>query len=139
MKFRRPAEDNLELNLTPLIDCLLFLIVFFLLSTTFTKSSKLQIALPEAKGEAAAAPANSLEISVSATGDYAVNGQVLASKQATSLRSAIEKASEGNHELPFMISADGNAPHQAVVTVMDVAGQMGFQNLSISTRQPEQK
>ena len=58
--------------------------------------------------------------------------------QAT-LRSAIEKASEGNHELPFMISADGNAPHQAVVTVMDVAGQMGFQNLSISTRQPEQK
>jgi biopolymer transport protein ExbD len=140
VKFRRPAEDNLELNLTPLIDCLLFLIVFFLLSTTFTKSSKLNIALPEAKGEAAAAvPANSIEVSVSATGDYAVNGQVLASKQATSLRSAIEKASEGNHELPFMISADGNSPHQAVVTVMDVAGQMGFQNLSISTRQPEQK
>ena len=96
--------------------------------------------MPEAKGEAAATvPANSIEVSVSAAGDYAVNGQVQASKQATSLRSAIEKASEGNHELPFMISADGNAPHQAVVTVMDVAGQMGFQNLSISTRQPEQK
>lgn len=140
MRFRRPAEDNLELNLTPLIDCLLFLIVFFLLSTTFTKSSKLNIALPEAKGEAAAAASSSsIEVSVSSTGDYAVNGLVLASKQATSLRSAIEKASEGNHELPFMISADGSAPHQAVVTVMDVAGQMGFQNLSISTRQPEQK
>lgn len=140
MKFRRPTEDTLELNLTPLIDCLLFLIVFFLLSTTFTKSSKLQIALPEAKGEAAASvPANSIEVSVSAGGEYAVNGQMLASKQATSLRSAIEKASEGNHELPFMISADGTAPHQSVVTVMDVAGQMGFQNLSISTRQPEQK
>lgn len=140
MKFRRRPEDTLELNLTPLIDCLLFMIVFFLLSTTFTKSSKLQIALPEAKGEAATTvPANSIEVSVSAGGEYAVNGLVLASKQATSLRSAIEKASEGNHELPFMLSADGNAPHQAVVTVMDVAGQMGFQNLSISTRQPDQK
>lgn len=140
MKFRRHVEDKLELNLTPLIDCLLFLIVFFLLSTTFTRSSKLQIALPEAKGEAAAPmPSNSIEVSVGASGEYAVNGMVLASKQATSLRSAIEKASEGKHDLPFMISADGNAPHQTVVTVMDVAGQMGFQNLSISTRQPEQK
>lgn len=140
MKFRRPAPEALEINLTPLIDCLLFLIIFFMLSTTFTKASKLQISLPEAKGDAAAsAPARSIEVSVSATGDYAVNGQVLASKQATSLRSAIEKASEGNHDIPFLIAADGNTPHQSVVTVMDVAGQMGFASLSISTRQPEDK
>lgn len=140
MKFRRPATDSLDINLTPLIDCLLFLIIFFMLSTTFTKASKLQISLPEAKGDAAAtAPTNNIEVSVSASGDYAVNGQVLASKKATSLRSAIEKISEGNRDIPFMISADGNTPHQAVVTVMDVAGQMGFQSLSISTRQPEDK
>lgn len=137
MKFRRPAEDPLEINLTPLIDCLLFLIVFFLLSTTFLKPSKLQISLPEAKAEAAATQARQIEVAVSASGDFAVNGQVLASKQPTSLRSAIEKASEGNRELPFIISADGNAPHQAVVTVMDAAGQMGFTSLSISTRQPD--
>ena len=140
MKFRRPAPDTLEINLTPLIDCLLFLIIFFMLSTTFTKASKLQISLPEAKGDVSApVPAQTLEVSVSATGDFAVNGQVLASRQATSLRSAIEKASEGSRDIPFMISADGNTPHQAVVTVMDVAGQMGFQSLSISTRQPEDK
>lgn len=140
MKFRRPAPDNLEINLTPLIDCLLFLIIFFMLSTTFTHASKLQISLPEAKGEAAVpAASRSIEVSVSAGGDYAVNGVVLASKQASSLRSAIEKVSEGNRELPFTISADGNTPHQAVVTVMDVAGQMGFQSLSISTRQAEDK
>jgi len=136
VKFRRPAPDTLEINLTPLIDCLLFLIIFFMLSTTFTKASKLQISLPEAKGDVSA---QTLEVSVSATGDFAVNGQVLASRQATSLRSAIEKASEGSRDIPFMISADGNTPHQAVVTVMDVAGQMGFQSLSISTRQPEDK
>jgi biopolymer transport protein ExbD len=137
VKFRRPAEDPLEINLTPLIDCLLFLIIFFMLSTTFLKPSKLQISLPEAKAEASNAPARNIEVAVSASGDYAVNGQVLATKQATSLRSAIEKASEGSRDLPFIISADGNAPHQAVVTVMDAAGQMGFQSLSISTRQPE--
>lgn len=138
MKFRRPAADPLEINLTPLIDCLLFLIIFFMLSTTFTKASKLQISLPEATGETAAPVAgHSIEVSVSAGGDYAVNGMVLASRQATSLRSAIEKVSEGNHDLPFVISADGNTPHQAVVTVMDVAGQMGFQSLSISTRQAD--
>lgn len=139
MKFRRPAQDSLEINLTPLIDCLLFLIIFFMLSTTFLRPSKLQISLPEAKGEAAAASAaHSVEVDISATGNYAVNGQVLASKQATSLRSAIEKASEGSRDVPFIISADGNTPHQAVVTVMDVAGQMGFQSLSISTRQADE-
>lgn len=136
MKFRRPAEDPLEINLTPLIDCLLFLIIFFMLTTTFLKPSKLHVSLPEASGNSAEAPARTIEVSVSADGNYAVNGQVLASRQATSLRSAIEKVSEGNHEVPFLISADGNAPHQAVVTVMDVAGQMGFQGLSISTREP---
>lgn len=139
MKFRRPAQDPLEINLTPLIDCLLFLIIFFMLSTTFLRPSKLQISLPEAKGEAAASAALQVEVAVSASGDYAVNGQVLASKQATSLRSAIEKVSQGNRDIPFLISADGNAPHQAVVTVMDAAGQMGFQSLNISTRQPEAK
>lgn len=140
MKFRRASEDSLDLNLVPLIDCLLFLIVFFMLTTSFTKASQLQISLPEAKGEAAAqTPPRSIEVAVSANGDFAVNGQLLASRQATSLRSAIEKASEGSRDIPFLISADGNTPHQSVVTVMDVAGQMGFQSLSISTRQPDAK
>ncbi len=140
MKFRRPAQDSLEINLTPLIDCLLFLIIFFLLSTTFLRPSKLQISLPEASGDTSTpVPARSIEVAVSAAGNYAVNGQVLASTQPTSLRSAIEKASAGERELPFMISADSNTPHQAVVTVMDVAGQMGFQSLSISTRQSDRK
>lgn len=138
MKFRRPAQDPLEINLTPLIDCLLFLIIFFMLSTTFLKPSKLQINLPEAGGEAASTSTRSVEVAISANGSYAVNGQVLATRQASSLRSAIEKATEGNHQVPFLISADGNTPHQAVVTVMDVAGQMGFQSLSIATRQPDE-
>jgi biopolymer transport protein ExbD len=139
VKFRRSTPDNLEINLTPLIDCLLFLIIFFMITTTFTKASKLQITLPQATGEPAPAAAHMIDVSISATGTYAVNGEILASKQETSLRSAIEKVSAGNREMPFMISADGNTPNQAVVTVMDVAGKMGFQGLSISTRQPGDK
>lgn len=139
MKFRRPAQDSLEINLTPLIDCLLFLIVFFLLTTTFLRPSKLQISLPEAGGDSSPVSARNIEVAVSASGNYAVNGQVLATTQPTSLRSAIEKASGGSRELPFIISADSNTPHQAVVTVMDVAGQMGFESLSISTRQSAKK
>lgn len=136
MKFRRNTNnDHLELNLTPLIDCLLFLIIFFMMTTTFAHSSKLQIKLPEAKTEAnAPTPAKTIEVEISASGDYAVNGQALLNKQATSLRSAIEKVSDGHRDLTFIIAADGNAAHQSVVTVMDVAGQMGFQSLSISTK-----
>lgn len=135
MKFRRPQPDALEINLTPLIDCLLFLIIFLMISTTFNKASKLQIVLPEAKGDAAAANrARSIEVSVSQSGEYTVNGQTLASRQARDLQSLIEKLSEGKRDMPFIIAADGKASHQSVVTIMDVAGQMGFVNLSISTR-----
>ena len=135
MKFRRPREDSLEINLTPLIDCLLFLIIFLMISTTFNKSGKVQIVLPEAKGEPARTTGGrTIEIGVSQAGNYTVNGQELAVKNAAQLQSAIEKISNGRRDMPFVIAADGKAPHQSVVTVMDVAGQMGFVNLNISTR-----
>ena len=70
----------------------------------------------------------------SQSGNYTVNGQELAVKNAVQLQSAIEKISNGRRDMPFVIAADGKAPHQSVVTVMDVAGQMGFVNLNISTR-----
>jgi biopolymer transport protein ExbD len=135
MKFRRPQPESLEINLTPLIDCLLFLIIFLMISTTFNKASKLQIVLPEAKGDAAKpSKSKSIEIGVSAGGIYTINGLELAAKDAKQLQSAIEKASDGKRDMPFIIAADGKATHQSVITVMDVAGQMGFVNLSISTR-----
>ncbi len=135
MKFRRPQQDALEINLTPLIDCLLFLIIFLMLTTTFNKAGKLQIVLPEAKGEAAKTNrAQSVEIGVSQSGEYTVNGQTVPARQPQVLQSAIEKASGGRRDMPFVIEADGKASHQSVVTVMDIAGQMGFVNLSIGTR-----
>ena len=134
MKFKRPAQDPLEINLLPLIDCLLFLIVFFLLTTTFAKTGKLQVQLPQADGTAAAAQAKPLEVAVDARGHYAVNGQVLAAATPEALRAAIVAAAGDSRDQQFVISADGKAPHQSVVTAMDLAGQLGFRNLGIGTQ-----
>lgn len=134
MKFRRPAQDPLEINLTPLIDCLLFLIIFFLLSTTFAKTGKLQIQLPQAASVPGKPVAKALEVSVDARGRYAVNGSVLDAASPDALRDAIAAKAGSSREMPFIISADGKAPHQAVVTVMDVAGRLGFHNIGIGTR-----
>ena len=135
MKLRRPSQEPLELNLTPLIDCLLFLIIFFMLSTTFAKTGKLQIQLPQADAAGASKPVTkALEVAVDSRGHYAINGQVLASVKAEDLRAAIEAVAGTQRDQPFVISADGQAPHQAVVTVMDVAGQLGLRSLGIGTR-----
>lgn len=134
MRFRRPVQDPLEINLTPLIDCLLFLIIFFLLSTTFAKTGKLQIQLPQATSAPSKPMAKALEVSVDARGRYAVNGSVLNVASPDALRDAIAAQAGSRREIPLIITADGKAPHQAVITVMDVAGQLGFYNIGIGTR-----
>ncbi|MBA4151556.1 MAG: biopolymer transporter ExbD [Acinetobacter sp.] len=132
MKLRRPQPDQLELNLAPLIDCLLFIVIFFLLSTTFAKTGKLQIQLPEADAQVSVTPSQAIEVAIDAGGQFAVNGQVLSS--SADLSSAVLAAAGDNRDLPFIITADGKAPHQAVVTAMNLAGQLGFRNLGIGTQ-----
>lgn len=132
MKLRRPQPDQLELNLAPLIDCLLFIVIFFLLSTTFAKTGKLQIQLPEADAQVSVTPSQAIEVAIDAGGQFAVNGQVLSS--SADLSSAVLAAAGENRDLPFIITADGKAPHQAVVTAMNLAGQLGFRNLGIGTQ-----
>lgn len=133
MKFKRAAQDNLELNLTPLIDCLLFLIIFFLLSTTFTKTGKLQIQLPQANA-AAPSVSKAIDIAVDTQGHYAVNGEPVTDTSEAALRTALLAKVGSKRDMPLVISADGLAPHQAVVTVMDLAAQLGFHQLGIGTR-----
>ena len=132
MKLRRPQPDQLELNLAPLIDCLLFIVIFFLLSTTFAKTGKLQIQLPEADAQVSVTPSQAIEVAIDAGGQFAVNGQVL--NASADLSSAILAAAGEDRSLPFIITADGKAPHQAVVTAMNLAGQLGFRNLGIGTQ-----
>ena len=137
MKFRRQSREEDSVNLTPLIDVVFLLLIFFMVSTTFTKETHLQIDLPEASGDAAPGDNQQIEILINAEGGFAVNGESVINKKLATLMSAIEKVSEGNTDLPMIITADANTPHQAVVTAMDAAGQLGFVKLSITTKNPQ--
>ena len=135
LKFRRKQPEEVSVNLTPLIDVVFLLLIFFMVSTTFTKETHLEINLPEAEGEVVEAQTDSIEVTVSVDGDFSVNGQALLNSQPATLRRAIMDQAGDDRKLPFVISADANTPHQSVVTVMDVAGKLGFAGLSITTQQ----
>lgn len=137
MKFRRQRREEVGVNLTPLIDVVFLLLIFFMVSTTFKKESHISLNLPEAEGEAVAEKEHQIEIIINARGEYAVNDQMLVNSKIETLRTAINRIAKGNTDLPLIISADAVSPHQSVVTAMDAAGQLGFVNLSITTRQPD--
>lgn len=134
LKFRHKQVEEVSVNLTPLIDVVFLLLIFFMVSTTFTNEAHLQINLPEAGGEVAAAQTETLEVVIDVDGGYTVNGQRLLNSQRVTLRRAIIDQVGDNRDLPFIISADAETPHQSVVTVMDVAGKLGFAGLSITTQ-----
>ncbi|WP_448216660.1 ExbD/TolR family protein [Endozoicomonas sp. 2B-B] len=137
MKFRRQSREEVSLNLTPLIDVVFLLLIFFMVSTTFTKETQLAIDLPEASGEqSASVEKTQVEITISREGHYAVNGQSLVNSGLETLKNALAKVSEGDSNLPLTITADAKTPYQSVVTAMDAAGQLGFANLSMTTRKP---
>lgn len=136
MNFRRQRLDQVDVNLTPLIDVVFLLLIFFMVSTTFTRETQLSIDLPEATGEARESAENQIEILVDEAGQYRVNGKGLVDNRMRTLQAAIYKVSAGDTTLPMLITADAQSTHQAVVQAMDAAGQMGFVHLSIITRLP---
>lgn len=137
MQFRRQATAEESINLTPLIDVVFLLLIFFMVSTTFTKESHLQIDLPEASAEPVeVAVSDVIDIVVQSNGDYVVNGQALVNQQEKTLLRALELTAEGNLDKPVTITGDANTSYQAVITAMDVVGQLGFSQLRMTTQQP---
>ena len=136
MKFRRQAREEQAINLTPLIDVVFLLLIFFMVSTTFTKETHLAVDLPEASAEAATIVKQSIDIVVRQNGDYAINGKNVINQQVDALYRALEKVANGDNTQPLVITADAKAPHQAVVRAMDVAGRLGFEQLRITTQEP---
>jgi biopolymer transport protein ExbD len=136
LKFRRQHREDIGVNLTPLIDVVFLLLIFFMVSTTFTRETQLSIDLPEAQGKPKEATEQQIEILVDESGNYRVNGEALVDGSMRTLQAAIYKISAGDTTLPMTISADAQAAHEDVVQAMDAAGQMGFVHLSITTRQP---
>ena len=136
MQFRRQRREELTVNLTPLIDVVFLLLIFFMVSTTFTRETRLAVDLPEATGVASDKSPRQIEILVDEGGNYRVNGKGLVDNRLRTLQAAIYEYSEGDTTRPLLISADADATHQAVVRAMDAAGQMGFAQLGIATLQP---
>ena len=134
MKFARRSRIELDVNLTPLIDVVFLLLIFFMVSTTFIKDSHLSINLPEASGDMTSISKERIEITISKSGHFAINDVPLVNNTLRTLKSGIEKVSRGNNKVPMIVTADASTPHQAVVTAMDAAGQLGFIRLSITTR-----
>ncbi|WP_257283913.1 biopolymer transporter ExbD [Endozoicomonas sp. SESOKO1] len=142
MNFRRfrgrgGNQEEVSVNLTPLIDVVFLLLIFFMVSTTFTRETHLAIDLPESSGEVLQQQPKQIEITISKSGDFAVDGQGLVNGQLDTLKRALGKVSHGDNKVPLIITADANTPYQAVVTAMDAAGQLGFSNLSMTTRKDE--
>ena len=134
MKFRRQSDAEVSVNLTPLIDVVFLLLIFFMVSTTFTKETHLAIDLPESSGEVRQEQPRQIEVVISKEGEFAINGESLINSQLDTIKRGLGKVSEGDSGMPLIITADANTPYQSVVTAMDAAGQMGFANLSMTTR-----
>lgn len=135
MKFQRQHKEEISLNITPLIDVVFLLLIFFMVSTTFTRESHLQVELPSASGEKAAQLTDSIEVLIDRQGQYTVNKRVLINSQLVTLKRAVGSLSGNNNKLPFIVTADANTPHEYVVRAMDVAGQLGFAKLRITAQQ----
>lgn len=137
MKFKRQRVDDGGINLTPLIDVVFLLLIFFMVSTTFTKESRLNLELPSAQGEPAVQEGDVLEVVVDASGHYRINERPLALDSIEALMAAMRDVAAENSDIPVIITADAKSPHQSVITAMDAAGRLGFAKLSLSTQDPE--
>ena len=127
-------QEEPEVNLTSLIDVVLLLLVFFMVSTSFERESELKIQLPQADTTSTPVqPSDSLEIMITAQGSYLVNQVSLVNSRPATLRQAIRAVVGADREMAVTIRADAQARHQVVVTAMDVVGRLGFVNINIAT------
>jgi biopolymer transport protein ExbD len=138
LKFKRANREELAINMTPLIDVVFLLLIFFMVTTTFSRETRLLVNLPEANAEAAESDPAQIEILVARDGSFSINGRALINSRIQTLVQGLEIESGGNHNLPILLIADADATHQSVVTAMDGIGQSGFTRLNIATQRPQE-
>lgn len=136
MNFRSGSDDDEpEINLIPLIDVLVLTLIFLLVTTSFSKEAQLNVRLPQAVSEDKPEP-NAVRVTIDANGQLYISNTQLLNAAPETLRQALAAAAGGNKEPLVVIHADGKAPHEAVVRVMDAARRLGFSRLSFATQQP---
>ena len=138
MRFKPQAKDALELNLTPLIDVVFLLLIFFMVSTTFIKQGKLSISLPEARQNTLQQDKQTIDLIIDSAGNYTLHGQPLINNQRSSLVRALKQHITKNklagQNPALIISGDLKAPHQSLVRAMDAAAELGLSNIRISVK-----
>ena len=134
MKFRQRSRDEPEINLIPFIDVLLVVLIFLMLSTTYSKFTQLQVQLPVANTEAARNHPREVIVAVSSDGRYAVNKAVLNGRGLEALAAALKAASPAGPDTVLIISADAAASHQSVVLVMEAARRTGLAQITFATQ-----
>lgn len=137
MNFTRAEEDRLDVNITPLIDVVFLLLIFFMVTTTFNQQAELRVDLPEASAEEQTLEVIPIEITIDPAGIYYVNGQSLVKNDAHTLLQSLQKIVSGDKEKSVIIRADATTPHQSVVTAMDTVSKAGVSKLFIATSKPK--
>lgn len=133
MKLRVKRAEEVELNLISLVDVVLLLVIFFMLSTTFVQDSRLRIMLPEASPTSTERAQDPIVVSISAQGSYRVNDRALVNNERATLSAALRQVAGDARRGPVTIRADARSSHQSVVTAMDVAARLGFTQVDIAT------
>lgn len=136
---RTKRDKDLEVNITPLIDVVFLLLIFFMVSTTFQRESEITIELPESSGDVAESNKKVIEVSIDNQGRYFVNQRRLKNTDLKTLKKAISITQGDTKEPKLIISADKMTPHQAVVKAMDAARQLGLVHLTFATKQVNKK
>jgi biopolymer transport protein ExbD len=138
MNLRPNRRDEADINLTPLIDVVFLLLIFFMVSTTFNDDARLRLTLPRADGEPAQAGEMQLvELVVDVSGHYYVDGRQVLGTDAGTLRRALAEVVDAKREKPVLIKADAKTPHQAVMTALDALGQLGVSQVAFAASATE--
>lgn len=134
MNFRKRRIEEPEINLIPFIDVLLVVLIFLMLSTTYSKFAELKVTLPTANADAPRDRPHEISVSVTADGHYAVDGKPVDGRSVELLTAEMSQAAGGANDAVVIVSADATAAHQSVVNVMDAARRAGLDRLTFATR-----
>ncbi len=137
MNFRRQRRERVELSLTPMIDVVFLLLIFFMVTTTFQREAALKVELPKAQG-AQEARRQVLEVVVDAEGHYYIDHHELVNTRIETLKKAMRRALRPDARPVVVVAADRRAPHQAVIRVLDAARQLGLSHISFATETPDE-
>ena len=136
MNFHRKKKKSLELTLTPMIDVVFLLLIFFMVTTTFNRETELKIKLPEAQGDEKTEQTQVINLTIDADGIYYVNNHQIINQKLSTLKKALIEAANNSRQMPFIINADAKTPHQFVISALDVAAQIGFTHITFAAKAP---